>query len=62
LATVAGLMLVPGGFVYGAVMTLLSAPFASACRQLLDGPSGAMFAAATSPAATSAGDAADTMV
>ena len=62
LATVAGLMLVPGGFVYGAVMTLLSAPFASACRQLLDGPSGPMFAAATSPAATSAGDAADTMV
>ena len=62
LATVAGLMLVPGGFVYGAVMTLLSAPFASACRQLLDGPSGAVFAAATSPAATSAGDAADTMV
>ena len=62
LATVAGLMLVPGGFVYGAVMTLLSAPFASACRQLLDGPSGAVFAAATSPTATSAGDAADTMV
>jgi len=43
-------------------MTLLSAPFASACRQLLDGPAGAVFAAATSPAATSAGDAADTMV
>lgn len=26
----------PGAFLYGAVMTLLSAPFASACRQLLD--------------------------
>ena len=33
---VAGVLLVPGSFVYGAVLTLLSAPFASACRQLLD--------------------------
>jgi hypothetical protein len=33
---VAAVLLIPGGFVYGAVMTLLSAPFASACRQLLD--------------------------
>ncbi len=34
---VAAVLLFPGGFVYGAVMTLLSAPFVSACRQLLDG-------------------------
>lgn len=33
----------PGAFLYGAVMTLLCAPFASACRQLLDGsPQGAL--------------------
>ena len=29
--------LLPGSFLYGAVMTLLCAPFASACRQLMDG-------------------------
>jgi len=34
---VVALLLIPGSFIYGAVMTLLSAPFASACRQLLDG-------------------------
>ncbi len=28
----------PGAFVYGAVMTLLCAPFAAACRELIDGP------------------------
>ena len=33
----------PGAFLYGAVMTLLCAPFASASRQLLDGsPQGAL--------------------
>lgn len=32
----AAVILLPGSFVYGAVMTLLCAPFASACRQLLD--------------------------
>jgi hypothetical protein len=37
------LLLGPGAFLYGAVMTLLCAPFASACRQLLDGsPQGAL--------------------
>lgn len=30
-------VLLPGSFVYGAVITLLSAPFAAACRELLDG-------------------------
>ena len=43
---IAGLVVVligPGAFLYGAVMTLLCAPFASACRQLLDGsPQGAL--------------------
>lgn len=43
---IAGLAVVligPGAFLYGAVMTLLCAPFASACRQLLDGsPQGAL--------------------
>ncbi|WP_395945047.1 hypothetical protein [Brevundimonas sp.] len=34
---VAGVLLIPGSFAYGAVMTLLCAPFVSACRQLLDG-------------------------
>lgn len=34
---VALLLLGPGAFIYGAVMTLLSAPFVSAARQLLDG-------------------------
>lgn len=29
--------LVPGAFLYGAVMTLLSSPFLAACRELLDG-------------------------
>ena len=45
-AVIAGLVVVlvgPGAFLYGAVMTLLCAPFASACRQLLDGsPQGAL--------------------
>lgn len=45
-AAIAGLVVVllgPGAFLYGAVMTLLCAPFASACRQLLDGsPQGAL--------------------
>lgn len=37
------LLLGPGAFLYGAVMTLLCAPFVSACRQLLDGsPQGAL--------------------
>lgn len=35
--TVAVLILGPGAFLYGSVMTLLSAPFVSAARQLLDG-------------------------
>lgn len=35
--TVAALVLLPGAFLYGVVMTLLSAPFVSACRQLMDG-------------------------
>lgn len=30
-------VLLPGSFLYGVVMTLLCAPFASACRQLMDG-------------------------
>ncbi len=34
---VALLILGPGAFIYGAVLTLLSAPFVSAARQLLDG-------------------------
>lgn len=34
---VAALVLAPGAFLYGSVMTLLSAPFVSACRQLMDG-------------------------
>ncbi|WP_292224826.1 hypothetical protein [Brevundimonas sp.] len=34
---VALLVLGPGGFIYGSVLTLLSAPFTSAARQLLDG-------------------------
>ena len=37
---VAGLALIPGAFLYGAVMTLLSAPFVAACRELLDGAPG----------------------
>jgi len=41
--TLVAVVLLPGAFVYGAVMTLLCAPFASACRQLLDGsPQGAL--------------------
>ncbi|UQV18046.1 hypothetical protein MU852_14945 [Brevundimonas albigilva] len=43
LAGLVVLLLGPGAFLYGAVMTLLCAPFASACRQLLDGsPQGAL--------------------
>ena len=38
LAILAFLALVPGAFLYGAVMTLLCAPFAAACRELIDGP------------------------
>lgn len=34
---VAAFVLLPGSFIYGAVITLLSAPFAAACRELLDG-------------------------
>jgi hypothetical protein len=37
MAAVAGVMLLPGSFLYGALLTLGAAPFASACRQLLDG-------------------------
>ena len=38
--SVAAVVLIPGAFVYGAVMTLLSAPFVAACRELLDGAPG----------------------
>ena len=38
LAFLVFLALVPGAFAYGAVMTLLCAPFAAACRELIDGP------------------------
>ena len=38
LAVLVFLALVPGAFAYGAVMTLLCAPFAAACRELIDGP------------------------
>jgi len=38
LAWLAVAALGPGAFLYGAIMTLLCAPFASACRQLMDGP------------------------
>ncbi|GLK47614.1 hypothetical protein GCM10017620_05870 [Brevundimonas intermedia] len=34
---VVALLLILGSFVYGVVLTLLSAPFVSACRQLMDG-------------------------
>ncbi|MDQ1153368.1 hypothetical protein [Brevundimonas sp. SORGH_AS_0993] len=37
LGGVAAFILLPGSFVYGAVITLLNAPFAAACRELLDG-------------------------
>ncbi len=54
---VVAVLLVLGSFIYGVVLTLLSAPFVSACRQLLDGetsvePQGGL----------PSGDAADAMV